>query len=192
MQSLDFHASGRHFLQIPGPSPVPDRILRAMSLPTIDHRGPEFGVLGLKVLSQVRQIFQTQHPVIIYPASGTGAWEAALCNVTSPGDHLLMYETGHFATLWKTLATRLGLQPEFIGGQGDFCEQQALGEQVIRDGDLLKEVLGMDQLLQLFESLGHEKQFHRECILAGVLIKLAQKGIVGKFLQDQPRIVMTG
>ena len=73
MQSLDFHASGRHFLQIPGPSPVPDRILRAMSLPTIDHRGPEFGALGLKVLSQIRQIFQTQHPVVIYPASGTGA-----------------------------------------------------------------------------------------------------------------------
>jgi alanine-glyoxylate transaminase/serine-glyoxylate transaminase/serine-pyruvate transaminase len=119
MQSLDFHASGRHFLQIPGPSPVPDRILRAMSLPTIDHRGPEFGVLGLKVLSQIRQIFQTQHPVIIYPASGTGAWEAALCNVTSPGDHLLMYETGHFASLWIKMAKRLGLNPEVIAKPGD-------------------------------------------------------------------------
>ncbi len=119
MQSLDFHASGRHFLQIPGPSPVPDRILRAMSLPTIDHRGPEFGVLGLKVLSQVRQIFQTQHPVIIYPASGTGAWEAALCNVTSPGDHLLMYETGHFASLWIKMAKRLGLNPEVIAIPGE-------------------------------------------------------------------------
>jgi len=119
MQSLDFHASGRHFLQIPGPSPVPDRILRAMSLPTIDHRGPEFGVLGLKVLSQVRQIFQTQHPVIIYPASGTGAWEAALCNVTSPGDHLLMYETGHFASLWIKMAKRLGLNPEVVAMPGE-------------------------------------------------------------------------
>lgn len=119
MQSLDFHASGRHFLQIPGPSPVPDRILRAMSLPTIDHRGPEFGVLGLKVLSQIKQVFQTQHPVVIYPASGTGSWEAALCNVTSPGDHLLMYETGHFASLWIKMAKRLGLNPEVIAKPGD-------------------------------------------------------------------------
>jgi alanine-glyoxylate transaminase/serine-glyoxylate transaminase/serine-pyruvate transaminase len=119
MQSLDFHASGRHFLQIPGPSPVPDRILRAMSLPTIDHRGPEFGALGRKVLSQIRQVFQTQHPVIIYPASGTGAWEAALCNVTSPGDQLLMYETGHFASLWIKMAKRLGLNPEVIAKPGD-------------------------------------------------------------------------
>jgi alanine-glyoxylate transaminase/serine-glyoxylate transaminase/serine-pyruvate transaminase len=107
MQSLDFHASGRHFLQIPGPSPVPDRILRAMSLPTIDHRGPEFGALGLKVLAQIRQIFQTQHPVIVYPAS-----------VTSPGDALLMYETGHFASLWIKMAKRLGLQPEVIAKPG--------------------------------------------------------------------------
>lgn len=119
MQSLDFHASGRHFLQIPGPSPVPDRILRAMSLPTIDHRGPEFGALGLKVLSQIQQVFQTRHPVIIYPASGTGSWEAALCNVTSPGDHLLMYETGHFASLWIKMAKRLGLNPEVIAKPGD-------------------------------------------------------------------------
>ena len=118
MQPLDFHASGRHFLQIPGPSPVPDRILRAMSLPTIDHRGPEFGALGLKVLSQIQQIFQTRHPVIIYPASGTGAWEAALCNVTSPGDQLLMYETGYFASLWIKMAKRLGLQPEVIAKPG--------------------------------------------------------------------------
>jgi alanine-glyoxylate transaminase/serine-glyoxylate transaminase/serine-pyruvate transaminase len=87
------------FLQIPGPSPVPDRILRAMSLPTIDHRGPEFGALGKKVLADIQKIFQTQHPVIIYPASGTGAWEAALTNVLSPGDQVLMYETGHFAAV---------------------------------------------------------------------------------------------
>ena len=118
MLTLDFHPTGRHFLQIPGPSPVPDRILRAMSLPTIDHRGPEFGALGLRVLKGVQQIFQTRHPVIIYPASGTGAWEAALCNVLSPGDRVLMYETGHFASLWNKMATRLGLETQFIGLPG--------------------------------------------------------------------------
>ena len=118
MLTLDFHPTGRHFLQIPGPSPVPDRILRAMSLPTIDHRGPEFGALGLRVLSGIQQIFQTRHPVVIYPASGTGAWEASLCNVLSPGDHVLMYETGHFASLWNRMATRLGLKTEFLGLPG--------------------------------------------------------------------------
>jgi alanine-glyoxylate transaminase/serine-glyoxylate transaminase/serine-pyruvate transaminase len=118
MIALDQHASGRHFLQIPGPSPVPDRILRAISLPTIDHRGPEFGALGLKVLGGMRQIFRTQHPVAIYPASGTGAWEAALANTMSPGDALLMFETGHFATLWQKMALRLGLQPEFLSVPG--------------------------------------------------------------------------
>src|SRR6186713_1450994 len=111
MPTLDYHPTGRHFLQIPGPSPVPDRILRAMSLPTIDHRGPEFGELGLRVLKGIGQIFQTKHPVIIYPASGTGAWEAALANVLSPGDAVLMFETGHFATLWKKMAENLGLKP---------------------------------------------------------------------------------
>lgn len=118
MLTLDFHPTGRHFLQIPGPSPVPDRILRAMSLPTIDHRGPEFGALGRRVLQGIQQIFQTRHPVVIYPASGTGAWEAALANTLSPGDHVLMYETGHFATLWNKMATRLGLQTEFLGLPG--------------------------------------------------------------------------
>jgi alanine-glyoxylate transaminase/serine-glyoxylate transaminase/serine-pyruvate transaminase len=118
MLKLDFHPAGRHFLQIPGPSPVPDRILRAMSYPTIDHRGPEFGVLGLKVLDGIRKIFKTSQPVVIYPASGTGAWEAALCNTMSPGDALLMYETGHFATLWKKMAEALGLKPEFLGLPG--------------------------------------------------------------------------
>ena len=118
MLSLDFHPTGRHFLQIPGPSPVPDRILRAMSLPTIDHRGPEFGALGLRVLAGMRKIFQTRDPVIIYPASGTGAWEASLCNVLSPGDHVLMYETGHFAALWIKMAARLGLKTDVIGLPG--------------------------------------------------------------------------
>lgn len=119
MLQLDFHPTGRHFLQIPGPSPVPDRILRAMSLPTIDHRGPEFGALGRKVLGEIGKIFKTEHPVVIYPASGTGAWEAALSNVMSPGDHVLMYETGHFASLWIKMATRLGLQPEVLAWSGE-------------------------------------------------------------------------
>lgn len=118
MLNLDFHPSGRHFLQIPGPSPVPDRILRAMSLPTIDHRGPEFGALGRKVLAGIAAVFKTRHPVIIYPASGTGAWEAALCNTLSPGDRVLMYETGHFAALWIKMARRLGLAPEVLAWSG--------------------------------------------------------------------------
>lgn len=118
MLTLDFHPTGRHFLQIPGPSPVPDRILRAMSLPTIDHRGPEFAALGLKVLADIKKIFQTKQPVIIYPASGTGAWEAALANTLSPGDQVLMYETGHFAALWQKLADRLGLKTEVMRHTG--------------------------------------------------------------------------
>ncbi len=118
MLKLDFHPSGRHFLQIPGPSPVPDRILRAISLPTIDHRGPEFGALGLELLEKIKLIFKTTQPVIIYPASGTGAWEAALINTMSTGDRVLMFETGHFATLWEKMARRLGLQPEFLGLPG--------------------------------------------------------------------------
>jgi alanine-glyoxylate transaminase/serine-glyoxylate transaminase/serine-pyruvate transaminase len=118
MVQLDFHPSGRHFLQIPGPSPVPDRILRAISYPTIDHRGPEFGALGRKVLAGIKRIFKTEHPVIIYPASGTGAWEAALTNTLSPGDRVLMFETGHFATLWKRMAQALALEPEFLGLPG--------------------------------------------------------------------------
>lgn len=118
MLQLNFHPAGRHQLSIPGPSPVPDRILRAMSMPTIDHRGPEFAKLGFKVLADLKKIFKTEHPVIIYPASGTGAWEAALCNVLSPGDQVLMYETGQFATLWKKMADRLGVKTEFIGLPG--------------------------------------------------------------------------
>lgn len=118
MLNLNFHPAGRHFLQIPGPSPVPDRILRAISYPTIDHRGPEFGALGLKVLDGIKKIFKTEHPVVIYPASGTGAWEAALSNTLSPGDTVLMFETGHFATLWKKMAENLGIRPEFLGLPG--------------------------------------------------------------------------
>ncbi|MBE7424562.1 MAG: aminotransferase class V-fold PLP-dependent enzyme [Burkholderiaceae bacterium] len=118
MIALDHHLSGQHFLQIPGPSPVPDRILRALSLPTIDHRGPEFARLGRKVVDGLQQVFRTRHPVVIYPASGTGAWEAALVNTLSGGDAVLMFETGHFATLWQKMAVRLGLQPEFVSVPG--------------------------------------------------------------------------
>jgi alanine-glyoxylate transaminase/serine-glyoxylate transaminase/serine-pyruvate transaminase len=118
MLQLDAHPSGRHFLQIPGPSPVPDRILRAISLPTIDHRGPEFGALGLELLRGLQAVFRTRHPVVVYPASGTGAWEAALTNTTSPGDLVVMYETGHFAALWAKLATRLGLRTQLLSYDG--------------------------------------------------------------------------
>jgi alanine-glyoxylate transaminase/serine-glyoxylate transaminase/serine-pyruvate transaminase len=107
-------AGGRHFLQIPGPTNVPDRILRAIDRPTIDHRGPDFAKLGKRVLSGMQWVFRCTGSVFIYPSSGTGAWEAALVNTLSPGDRVLMYETGHFATLWKNIATKLGLQPEFI------------------------------------------------------------------------------
>ena len=113
---LNSHPSGRHFLQIPGPSNTPDRILRAMDYPTIDHRGPEFNALAKKVLRSIRQVFQTKHPVIVYPASGTGAWEAALVNTLNSGDTVLMWETGHFASLWKKMADRLGIKSEFMGG----------------------------------------------------------------------------
>ena len=106
--------AGRHFLQIPGPSAVPERILNAINQQVIDHRGPDFGPLGLKCLSGMNRIFQTEGDVVIYPASGTGAWEAALVNTCSPGDKVLMFETGHFAFLWHKLATRIGLAPEVI------------------------------------------------------------------------------
>jgi len=108
--------TGRHFLQIPGPTNVPDRVLRAIDQPTIDHRGPEFAQLGKEVLQGMREVFKTSHPVIIYPASGTGAWEAALVNTLSPGDRVLMAETGHFAALWRRLAERLSLAVDFLPG----------------------------------------------------------------------------
>jgi alanine-glyoxylate transaminase/serine-glyoxylate transaminase/serine-pyruvate transaminase len=107
---------GRHFLQIPGPTNVPDRVLRAMDFPTIDHRGPDFQALGQELLTGCRAVFQTEGPVIIFPSSGTGAWEAALVNTLSPGDRVLMFETGHFATLWRAMAERLGLDVTFVPG----------------------------------------------------------------------------
>ncbi len=108
--------TGRHFLQIPGPTNVPDRVLRAMDMPTIDHRGPEFAELGLRVIEGSKKIFKTEQPVIIYPSSGTGAWEAAIVNTLSPGDKVLMAETGQFATLWRNLAEKFKLQVDFIPG----------------------------------------------------------------------------
>jgi alanine-glyoxylate transaminase/serine-glyoxylate transaminase/serine-pyruvate transaminase len=108
--------TGRHFLQIPGPTNVPDRVLHAIAFPTIDHRGPEFAALGKEVVAGMRQVFQTKGTVVIYPSSGTGAWEAALVNTLSPGDRVLMFETGHFATLWRQMATRLGIEIDFVPG----------------------------------------------------------------------------
>jgi alanine-glyoxylate transaminase/serine-glyoxylate transaminase/serine-pyruvate transaminase len=106
--------AGRHFLQIPGPTPVPERIVAAMSKQILDHRGPEFQRLGHRVLAAIKPIFKTTGPVVIYPASGTGAWEAALSNTLSPGDHVLMVETGQFAHLWRVMADRLGLVPVVV------------------------------------------------------------------------------
>ena len=108
------YRSGRHFLQIPGPTNVPDRVLRAIDMPTMDHRGPAFGKMGLEILEGLREVFQTGQPVVIFPASGTGAWEAALVNTLCAGDHVLMFETGQFAVLWSKMATRLGLKVEMV------------------------------------------------------------------------------
>ena len=107
---------GRHFLQIPGPTNVPDRVLRALSQPTIDHRGPEFSRMTKEILEGLQKLIKTSGKVILYPSSGTGSWEAALVNTLSPGDKVLMFETGHFATLWKNVAVKLGLQADFIPG----------------------------------------------------------------------------
>src|SRR5918995_5942919 len=114
MLELDSHPSGRHFLQIPGPTNVPGRVLRAIDRPTIDHRGPEFAVLGKAVLAGIKRVFQTEGDVVIYPASGTGAWEAALVNTLSPGDRVLMAETGQFAVLWLGIAEKFKLDVEFM------------------------------------------------------------------------------
>jgi len=131
--ALNAHPAGRHFLQIPGPTNVPDRILRAMDYPTIDHRGPEFRALGESVLRGIREIFRTHSPVVIYPASGTGAWEAALVNTLSPGDAVLMCETGHFATLWKKMAERLGLVVDFVPGDWRHPADPATIERMLAD-----------------------------------------------------------
>jgi alanine-glyoxylate transaminase/serine-glyoxylate transaminase/serine-pyruvate transaminase len=127
-------AGGRHFLQIPGPTNVPDRVLRAMSAPTIDHRGPEFASLALDVLQAVKPVFGTTQPVVIYPSSGTGAWEAALTNTLSPGDAVLAFETGHFATLWRDMAVRLGLEVVFVDGDWRHgVDPEAVAERLASD-----------------------------------------------------------
>ena len=126
--------TGRHFLQIPGPSNVPDRVLRAMDFPTIDHRGAEFGRLGLEVLEGCRTVFKTRNPVVIYPSSGTGAWEAAIVNTLSPGDKVLMAETGHFATLWRKMATNLRLETDFLPGDWRHgASPEAIGAKLAED-----------------------------------------------------------
>ena len=130
------HAAGRHFLQIPGPTNVPDRVLRAMDYPTIDHRGAQFAAIGKQCLDGMKSIFKTTSPVVIYPASGTGAWEAALVNVLQEGDLVLMVETGHFATLWHKMATNLGLVTEFL--QTDWrrgVDPQAVEDRLRADSD---------------------------------------------------------
>ena len=116
MKNISSIHTGRHFLQIPGPTNVPERVLQAIAMPTIDHRGPEFALLGQEVVTGMKRVFQTGDTVVIYPSSGTGAWEAALSNTLSPGDAVIMFETGHFATLWRQMASRLGLEVEFVPG----------------------------------------------------------------------------
>jgi alanine-glyoxylate transaminase/serine-glyoxylate transaminase/serine-pyruvate transaminase len=108
--------SGRHFLQIPGPTNVPDRVLRAIDAQTIDHRGPAFAAMGRELLAGLGRIVKTSGPVVVHPSSGAGAWEAALVNTLSPGDRVLAFETGHFATLWRDMAQRLGLSVEWVPG----------------------------------------------------------------------------
>ena len=135
-------SAGRHFLQIPGPTNVPDRVLRAIDFPTMDHRGPDFALLGKEVLEGMKRMFKTRSHVVIYPASGTGAWEAALANTLSPGDKVLMYETGHFAMLWQKMARRLGLEPELIAGDWRTGADPAAIEQRLRE-DRGREIKGV-------------------------------------------------
>ncbi|AVA23867.1 alanine--glyoxylate aminotransferase family protein [Rhizobium sp. NXC24] len=129
--------TGRHFLQIPGPSPVPERVMRAMDMPVLDHRGPEFQRLGQEVLEGCKAVFQTRGPVVVYPSSGTGAWESAIVNTLNVGDKVLMVETGHFATLWKNMATKLGLEVEFISGDWRRgVNPEAIGARLAEDKEL--------------------------------------------------------
>jgi len=129
MRNITPHHSGRHFLQIPGPTNVPDRVLQAIAMPTIDHRGPEFALLGQEIVAGMKRVFQTADTVVVYPSSGTGAWEAALTNTLSPDERVLMFETGHFASLWHQMATRLGLDIEFVPGDWRHGVDPALVEE---------------------------------------------------------------
>ncbi len=134
-------SSGRHFLQIPGPTNVPDRVLRAIDMPTIDHRGPEFGELGLEVLDGLRHVFGTDGPVVVYPSSGTGAWEAAIVNTLSPGEKVLAFETGHFATLWRAMAEKLGLEVVWVEGDWRHGADPERTEAVLRSDPSIRAVM---------------------------------------------------
>ena len=152
------HRAGRHFLQIPGPTNVPDRVLRAMDMPTIDHRGPEFAQLGFDVIEGSKKIFKTRNPVIIYPSSGTGAWEAAIVNTLSPGDKVLMCETGHFATLWRNMAVKHGLQPEFIASDWrSGADPKALAERFVVE--LLRDAFGFATLSAVASAVLTERNY---------------------------------
>jgi alanine-glyoxylate transaminase/serine-glyoxylate transaminase/serine-pyruvate transaminase len=135
--------TGRHFLQVPGPTNVPDRVLRAMAAPVIDHRSAEFAELGMNVLDRLRAVFKTSSPVVIYPSSGTGAWEAALVNTLSPGDRILMCETGHFSQLWRQIAIRFGLEVDYLPGTWrSGADPEAVAEKLDSDkGNTYKAVL---------------------------------------------------
>jgi alanine-glyoxylate transaminase / serine-glyoxylate transaminase / serine-pyruvate transaminase len=133
--------SGRHFLQIPGPTNVPDRVLRAIDMPTIDHRGPDFAELGLEILDGLKHVFRTSGPVVVYPASGTGAWEAAIVNTLSPGDRVLAFETGHFATLWRAMAQRLGLEVVWVEGDWRHGADPARAEEALRADPSIRAVM---------------------------------------------------
>ena len=136
-------ARGRHFLQIPGPTNVPERVLRAMARPTIDHRGPEFGLLTLEILEGLKEVFKTSGRIVIFPASGSGAWEAALVNTFSPGDRVLMFETGQFAALWREMAGKLGLDVQFVPGDWRHGVDPEVVEEKLREdrGHLIRGVM---------------------------------------------------
>src|SRR6202047_4340980 len=136
MKNIAPSHSGRHFLQIPGPTNVPDRVLQAIAMPTIDHRGPEFALLGQEIVAGMKRVFQTEDTVVVYPSSGTGAWEAALTNTLSPDERVLMFETGFCGSLWHQMATRLGLDIEFVPGDWRHGVDPALVEEkLVADKD---------------------------------------------------------
>ena len=145
MSKSNSYRAGKHFLQIPGPSNVPDRVLRAMAQPTIDHRGSEFAELTLRILDKLALVFKTSSPVFIFPASGTGGWESALLNTLSPRDKVLAFETGHFATLWKDVAEKLGLEVEWVTGDWRHGIDPAVVEERLRadKGNEIKAVLAL-------------------------------------------------
>jgi len=184
--------AGRHFLQIPGPSPVPDRILRAIDMPVVDHRGPGFADLGNRVLHGIKRIFKTTRPVIIYPSSGTGAWEAALVNTMSTGDKLLMVETGHFASLWQALALKLGLQPELIetdwrrGADPDLIEQalradskhEIKGVCVVHNETSTGSTSRISAIRRAIDAAGHPADFRFDEWGVDVAVSGSQKGLM--------------